>query len=159
MNTTFLFSDILYCSSAASLFFPISVNLFLIGLPVTTAFSWFLKYLMDSSNVTKYLSTYLDNILLVTPGKLFCSWKATFALVLVALYNIGPLTYPPVPITRSGLNSLRILFASFNPLNNSFKALKEFAFIFLGIPLTCIVLKSIPSFGTILLSNPFSVPT
>ena len=41
-------------------------------------------------------------ILLVTPGKEFCSCNKYGTLFFPAIHNIGPLAYPPVPTAKSG---------------------------------------------------------
>src|SRR5699024_8548204 len=132
---------------------------FLMGFPVILTLSGYLKHLRDSSKVAATTSTYLDNILFVIPGKAFCSWIIVGMFILLAVYTTGPHTYPPVPITTSGLNSFIICFASLNPKNILLTAFIVSKEIFLGIPLILIVLKAKPSFGTSSLSKLFSVPT
>ena len=74
--------------------------------------------LWESSKLVRTLVTTLDSILLVTPGKEFCSWTIVTVLLRAELKRTGPLTYPPVPITISGLNFLTILLDSSNPLHS-----------------------------------------
>ena len=47
----------------------------------------------------------------MTPGKAFCSWVAVGMPILAAISRMGPLTYPPVPTTRSGAKARITFFA------------------------------------------------
>ena len=58
------------------------------------------------------VSTYLDKIFVVTPGYAFDSCISVGIPSFAAANSTGPATYPPVPITMSGLNFFIIFFES-----------------------------------------------
>ena len=83
------------------------------GLPVTTHFplaSWG-RYSSALATARRTLSTRLASSLVVTPGKAFCSWVAVGMPIFAATRRMGPLTYPPVPTTRSGAKARMTLLA------------------------------------------------
>ena len=84
---------------------------FLTGRPVFMYFTLLSKYSAASSMVSITISAFLESILVVTPGYAFCSWIAVGIPIFSASRTIGPLTYPPVPMTISGPKSLIILRA------------------------------------------------
>ena len=97
--------------------------------------------------------------MLVTPGNEFCSWTIVTFLFNAELNKTGPLTYPPVPITISGLYFFTILLDCSKPLHNLNTLFTFSKSIFLLNPCTVTVFNSYPYFGTISDSIPFSVPT
>ena len=111
----------------------------------------------DDSNDTPTKSQYLLKNLLDLPGNEFCSCKKVLKPNFFALTITGTVTYPPTPITISGLNSLIIFLHSLNALN---KHLTVFIFrnIFLLNPYISIDLKGIPLAGTISFSILLWVP-
>ena len=113
----------------------------------------------ESSKLVNTVVTILASILLVTPGKEFCSCTTVGTLLIAALNNTGPLTYPPVPITISGLNFLTTFLDCSKPLNSLKTLLTLSKSIFLLNPWTVTVFSSYPYLGTISDSIPFSVPT
>ena len=61
-----------------------------------------------ASNEVKTMSTLLENFLVTSPGKTFCSWIAVNIFFLIARYSGNAQEYPPVPMTKSGLKFLNI---------------------------------------------------
>ena len=69
-------------------------------------FVFVFKYFSASGIASIIASASALSILVVTPGNAFCSCIAVFIPSFAASLKTGPLTYPPVPTTISGLSSL-----------------------------------------------------
>ncbi len=108
------------------------------GLPVRVIVALPLNLERASSKLMATWSTYFERILFVTPGKAFCSWITVGIFFMAAVKTTGPQTYPPVPITASGLNSLNILFVEPKLLNSLVIVFKVSRDSFLLNPFTSI---------------------
>ena len=74
-------------------------------------FLTFSKYLAESGNDIPIVLVYLANVLLDFPGILFCSCINVLIPKSCAAFITGYVTYPPTPITTSGLNSFIFFLA------------------------------------------------
>src|SRR5262245_14137477 len=79
------------------------------GFPVTTARDP--KYARVLGSVTAAKFTQRPRVRFASPGIEFCSMISRGYRPRIAAVMIGNDAYPPTPITASGLNSCRILFA------------------------------------------------